>query len=187
MKIGKKFNSLKLAEYIFYIDNYKKYTDFNTLGLYRSISENEKLSIEEKIEIREHAHKIFKKTFDFLQIKDPDTFVRVTTLGKMLTVADEREIWANVIANQERILKEKRIRHRNFGEYSKHNCGFDDCIYNGLMVQPGSFLVENNIHFQSDKNRHSQKVKSERFKKERKGMSKILEDGFSEIDENTFA
>lgn len=63
MKIGQQFNNLTLKEYFFYIDNYKKYTDFNTLGLYRSIIENEKLSIEEKIFVRDYANKIFQKTF----------------------------------------------------------------------------------------------------------------------------
>jgi len=32
MEIGQKFNQLTLDEYFFYIDNYKKYKDFNTLG-----------------------------------------------------------------------------------------------------------------------------------------------------------
>ena len=77
MEIGHKFNTLTLKEYFFYIDNYKKYTDFNTLGLYRSMVENEKLSLNDKIAVREYAHKVFKKTFDFLQLKDPKTFVEV--------------------------------------------------------------------------------------------------------------
>ncbi|WP_338791960.1 hypothetical protein [Bernardetia sp. MNP-M8] len=41
-----------VEEYVFYIDNYKKYTDFNSLGLYRSIVENENLNLEQKIELR---------------------------------------------------------------------------------------------------------------------------------------
>ena len=53
MEIGQKFNTLTLKEYFFYIDNYKKYTDFSTLGLYRSIVENEKLSLDDKLVIRE--------------------------------------------------------------------------------------------------------------------------------------
>jgi hypothetical protein len=64
MEIGQKFNTLNIKEYFFYIDNYKKYTDFNTLGLYRSIVENEKLSLDDKKAVREYAHKIFRKTFE---------------------------------------------------------------------------------------------------------------------------
>src|SRR5579872_1720230 len=138
MTIGRKFNELNSEEYIFYIDNHKKYKDFNTLGLYRSIIENDKLSLADKIAIREHAHRLFKKTFDFLQLKDPKVFVEVSKLGMILTKADEEKIWDEVIKNQQSILKDKRIRHRNFGTYSKHNCGYEDCIYNGLMIRQNS-------------------------------------------------
>lgn len=67
MKIGKPFNQLTLEEYIFYIDNHKKYKDFNTLGLYRSIVEHKQLTLENKLLVREQAHKVFKKTFDLFQ------------------------------------------------------------------------------------------------------------------------
>jgi hypothetical protein len=50
MEIEQKFNQLTAKEYLFYIDNHKKYTNFNTLGLYRSLLENEKLTLAEKIE-----------------------------------------------------------------------------------------------------------------------------------------
>lgn len=69
MKIGKKFNQLSISEYKHYIDNYKKYMDFNTLGLYRSIGENKKLNIKDKIEIRDYANEIFGKTFNLTQNK----------------------------------------------------------------------------------------------------------------------
>ncbi|VAW11216.1 hypothetical protein MNBD_BACTEROID03-2545, partial [hydrothermal vent metagenome] len=62
-----------------------------------------------------------------MQLKDPQTYFSVITLGKKLTVADERQIWNDIILNQEKILKEKRIKHRNFGDYSKHNCGDKNC------------------------------------------------------------
>jgi hypothetical protein len=180
MEIGQKFKQLTLKEYFFYIDNHKKYTDFNTLGLYRSIVENEKLTLDEKIEVREYAHKFFKKTFDFLQLKDPDTFVSLLTIGQSLTVADKRQIWSDIIANQEKILKNKRIKHRNFGQYSKHNCGYPDCQFNGLMIKKGSLLEERSIHFQGDKNKYQAKVKSERRKKERKGEQDIIQKSMSE-------
>ncbi len=96
MKIGKKFNELTLKEYFFFIDNYKKYSDFNTLGLYRSIVENEKLTIKEKIEVREYANNTFMKTFNFLQLKDPETFVEVSTLGQEFTKGDKEKIWNDI-------------------------------------------------------------------------------------------
>jgi hypothetical protein len=176
MTIGKKFNELNSEEYIFYIDNHKKYKDFNTLGLYRSLTENNKLSIEDKIAIREHAHSLFKKSFDFLQLKDPHIFVEVSSLGMNLTKADERKIWDDIVKNQQNILNDKRIRHRNFGIYSKHDCPYEDCIYKGLMVRPDSRLAWGSMHFDSDKNKYEPKAKSERRKSDRKREQSIIKE-----------
>lgn len=174
MEIGQKFNTLTLKEYLFYIDNYKKYKDFNTLGLYRSIVENEKLTLADKISVRDYAHKTFKKTFDFLQLKDPKTFVEVEYLGQELTKGDEQNIWDNVRRNQQQILDDKRIKHRNFGEYSKHNCGYDTCVWNGIMIRQGSWLMESNMHFDSDKNQYAAKDKSEKRKADRKNEKRLI-------------
>lgn len=129
MEIGQQFNKLTLKECFFYIDNYKKYTDFNTLGLYRSIIENDKLHLADKIEVREYAHKTFKKTFDFLQLKDPKTYFDITTIGQELTKEDERQLLDNIIGNQQKILADKKFGNRNFGDYSKYNCGYDTCPF----------------------------------------------------------
>jgi hypothetical protein len=174
MKIGQPFKKLNSKEYFFFIDNYKKYTDFNTLGLYRSLLENDKLILEEKIAIRDYANKSFGKTFEFLQLKDPYTFVELFSLGSNLTEADERQIWDDVKRNQERFLKEKRIKHRNFGAYSKHNCSYENCPYNGLMIRQGSLLQESFMHFHSDKSQFSGKTKSEKLKKERKSVQQTI-------------
>ncbi len=174
MEIGQKFNQLTLEEYFFFIDNYKKYKDFNTLGLYRSIVENHNLSLEQKIEVREYAHKTFEKTFKFLQLKDPKIFVEVFTLGQELTKGDEEKIWGDIRKNQQKILADKRIKHRNFGHYSKHNCGYDDCIWNGLMIRQGSWLSEGNMHFTGDKNKYQHKLKSDRRKSDRKQVKQII-------------
>lgn len=174
MKIGKKFNTLTLKEYFFFIDNYKKYKDFNTLGLYRSIVENEKLTHDEKLIVRDYAHNIFKKTFDFLQLKDPKTFIEVEHLGQKLTKGDEQNIWNEIRKNQQRILKEKKIRHRNFGVYSKHNCGQEICMWNGIMVRQGSWLAESNMHFDSDNGNYHQKIKSDNRKSDRKREKQIV-------------
>lgn len=53
--------------------------------------------------------------------------------------------------NQQKILKEKRFGHRNFGDYSKHNCGYENCPYNGIMVKQGKFLCEGTMSFDTDK------------------------------------
>lgn len=174
MKIGRQFNTLSVKQYCFYIDNYKKYTDFNILGLYRSIIENEKLEPEEKLLIRDYAHQKFKKTFEFLQLKDPGTFYSVSTLGLVLTKADETQIWDDIRANQQKILADKRIKHRNFGDYSKHNCGYDNCPMNGLMIRQGSPIGYGEMHFDSDRSRWGAQTKSKKRRRERKNASQII-------------
>jgi hypothetical protein len=146
--------------------------------LYRSLIENDRLSLQDKIAIRDHSHSLFKKNFDFLQLKDPKTFVDVSSLGMDLTKADERKIWDDVIKNQQSILNGKRIRHRNFGTYSKHDCPYEDCVYKGLMVRPNSRLAWGSMHFDSDKNKYEPKLKSDRRKTERKREQAIINEQF---------
>jgi hypothetical protein len=162
MKIGVRLNQLTYAEYLQIIECHQKYTDFNTLGLYRSILENDKLDLAQKITIRDLAHTKFIKTFEFLQLKDPYTYIQVSTIGEALTKADERQLWQNVRINQEQILKAKRIKHRNFGIYSKHDCGYDDCPYNGVMIRQGGFLTESTMRFDSDNHRWARELKARR-------------------------
>ena len=151
LEIGRKFNELTAQEYPQYIEQHEKYKDFNTLGLYRSIIENEKLSLAEKLEVRDFAHRYFQKTFDFLQLKDPATYFAVTTLGQSLTMADELQAWRDIIAGQEKIIKDKKLDHRNFGVYSKHACGDPGCAYNGVMVHKDSIISDgSNTTFPSD-------------------------------------
>jgi hypothetical protein len=92
MKIGVKFNQLTYAEYLQIMEYHQKYTDFNTLGLYRSILENDKLDLAQKIAIRDLSHTKFLKTFEFLQLKDPYTYIQVSTIGETLTKADEHQL-----------------------------------------------------------------------------------------------
>lgn len=173
MEIGKQFNSLSFKEYLFYIENHKNYSDFNTLGLYRSISENEKLSLEEKIKVRDLANTIFQKTFDFLQVKDPWTYIKVEALGLELTNGDKEQMWRKIRKYQEKILREKRIRHQNFGEYSKHNCGYETCSMNGIMIKQGSWFAEYEMCI-GNINKYIQKKKSERRKSDRKNETQII-------------
>ena len=173
MKIDRKFNTLSFSEYLNYIENHKQYSDFNTLGLYRSICENENTSLDEKIQIREFANKQFEKTFEFLQIKDPWTYIKVKTLGLDLTNGDKDELWRQIRNNQEFILKKKRIKHQNFGEYSKHNCGYETCPMDGIMIKQGSFMAEY-VMCIGNINKYAQKQKSERRKSERKSEKIII-------------
>ncbi|MFT5917017.1 MAG: hypothetical protein ACI81T_003530 [Bacteroidia bacterium] len=176
MKIGRQFNKLSKSEYIHFVENHKKYTDFNTLGLYRSICENERLDLNDKIEMRDFANQHFGKTFNFLQLKDPDTYFELTTLGREMTVADERQVWNEIKANQQKILADKKIKHRNFGVYSKHNCGYEDCRLDGLMLRRSSSIQawEAEMCFESDKKEYGAEEKSKRLKKQRKFKHKII-------------
>jgi hypothetical protein len=168
MKIGKKFNQLNISEYKHYIQNHEKYIDFNTLGLFRSIIENERLALADKIIVRDFANQFFLKTFNFLQIKDPFTYFKLITLGENLTKGDEKKIWNQIKENQKKILKDKRIKHRNFGIYSKHCCGYETCSMDGLMIKQGSYFSEHELKFDSDRNKFTAKLKVERFRKMRK-------------------
>jgi hypothetical protein len=161
MKIGVKFNQLTYSEYVSILDRYQKYTDFNTLGLYRSILENDKIDLEQKIAVRELAHQKFLKTFEFLQLKDPNTYIGISTLGKTLTRADEEQLWKNVKVEQQKILKDKRIKHRNFGIYSKHTCGYEDCPYNGVMMPEGARRTGREMYFDSDNSSWQRILKAE--------------------------
>jgi hypothetical protein len=111
-----------------------------------------------------------------MQLKDPKTYMDILSLGQELTVADERQMWEDVKRNQQRILENKKIKHRNFGDYSKHNCGVETCKYFGLMVKQGSFLCEQQIRFDSDKNAWQAQLKSERLKKDRKNRKSIIDE-----------
>jgi hypothetical protein len=136
--------------------------------------ENEKLTVEDKVLIRDFATQFFQKTFNFLQIKDPFTYFELITLGETLTAGDEKQLWKQIRINQEKILKDKKIKHRNFGFYSKHSCGYETCSMNGLMIEQGSFFIEHEMRFDSDKNKYCAELKSKRFKKERKQEKQII-------------
>jgi hypothetical protein len=181
MKLGRPFKKMTFSEYFYSIKAHEIFSDWNTLGLYRSLIEQEKLTLEEKIKVRDFAHTFFQKQFDFLQLKDPKTYIEVCSLGLEMTKADERQMWETVKQNQQKILKEKKIKHRNFGEYSKHNCGYETCRFNGIMVKQGSFMCESNMRFDSDKNAGAAKFKSEKLKKDRKNQRQIIDEDLEEM------
>ncbi len=110
----------------------------------------------------------------FFNSKTQKTFVEVEHLGQELTKGEEQKIWDDIRRNQQQILEDKRIKHRNFGDYSKHNCGEDSCVWNGMMIKQGSWLSEGNIHFDGDKNKYQQKLKSDKRKTYRKNKVQII-------------
>jgi hypothetical protein len=95
------------------------------------------------------------------------------TLGLELTEGDIENLWRKIFIAQEKILKDKRIKHRNFGEYSKHNCGYDTCPMNGIMIKQGSLFAEYEMCVGSV-NKYIQKQKSERRKSDRKSENQII-------------
>lgn len=175
MKVGKQFNTLTYGEYLHLIENHKKFTDFNTLGLFRSIVETTKLSLEEKLELRQVAVTAFAKTFDFLQLKDPTTYFKVSTLGETLTEGDENQAWENIKRNQQKILESKQLSHRSFGTHSKHNCGDDTCYLNGVMLRQGSRVAwVGPMHFHSDSYSWNRPEKARQRKRDRKSEHQII-------------
>ncbi len=174
MKIGRKLNTFSFKEYLHLLKNYTRFTDFNSLGLFRSILENKKLTLEQQLEIRDVATKTFPKFFTFLQVKDPWTFRKLGLLGQDFTVADEDRLRNIIDLNQQKILAKKRIKHRNFGIYAKHSCGYDTCFMNNLMTKQNSLLSEYGM-FSMRTDKYSTFSKSERRKQERKRKHQLIQ------------
>ena len=181
MKVGKQFNTLTPGEYLHLLQHHRKYTDFNTLGLFRSLLENPRLSLAQQLELRQAAIAAFPKPFEFLQLKDPVTYFELNALGESLTSADKAQAWTDIRHNQQRMLTSKQLRHRNFGTYSKHLCGHDDCPLNGLMIKkcsalsyPAQFGFHENMPFASDKNRYSAVQQAKARRRERKQERRLL-------------
>jgi hypothetical protein len=177
MKIGRQLNTFSHGEYLHLLQHYRQFSDFNTLGLFRSLLENHRLSLSQRLELRQAAIAAFPKQFDFLQLKDPLTYFKLSILGEELTDADREQAWDNIRHNQQRILNSKRLRHRNFGTYSKHLCGHDNCPLNGLMTKDGSCLSYPsypNMPFASDRKRFQPWRKSEAWRRERKSSQRII-------------
>lgn len=176
MEIKTLFNQWSKGNYYHYMTYHKKYSNFNTLGLFRSILENKKLSLEEQLEIRNYAIQAFTKTFAFLQLKDPWTYKSLVTLGQELTVADHAQLWEDIKQYQQTYLKQKGIKHRNFGTYAKHDCGWNHCPLNGIMIRQGSKLAECDMYFKEDK--YSNKAPYKRSQKHAPDWEKEGEDYF---------
>ncbi|MBD2570503.1 hypothetical protein [Anabaena lutea] len=176
VKINKKINQLSYSELLCVLNHHQKYTDFNTLGLFRSILENEKLDIEQKIEVRDLAKEKFGNFYNFLQVKDPHTFFNLQTIGQDLTAGDIQALWHKIFENQSQILKYKRIKHRNFGIYSKHECGDKNCYLKGLMLKQHSWFKEVEIRSKEQKSHFYKKQKAILLEKKKyKHKSNLLD------------
>jgi len=175
MKIGRQISTLTYSEYLHLLENYKKFTDFNHLGLFRSILENENLEPAQKLKIRDAVVEKFPKFFEFLQLKDPVTYFSLITYQQALTAADSNQVWEEITRNQQRILVVKRLGHRNIGTYAKHDCGYETCHLNGLMIRQDSWLAEGKIRFCTDKNEYPALSKSKMRKRDRKQQKQIIE------------
>ena len=115
MKINKKFKQMSMAEYRHYIAHHQKYADFNPLGLYRSILENDKLDEATRLEVLAFANQYFQRFYDFLFVKDPVTYSRLATLGQGLSETQQRQHLSHVWDGREKWCAEKGIRHQRIG------------------------------------------------------------------------
>ena len=169
MILSQPFNQLSYEQFRDAMLAHKQYKQFNTLGMFRGIVESELLSPGQKVEIRNLAQKLFERQWEFLQIKDAICYVALYTLDLPdLLPPDEARIWEVLRHNQQQILREKRISHRSFGNYSKHNCGYDWCPYNGIMVRTDWPLAESRMIFRTDHPLYEAGQKAEKHRKNRK-------------------
>lgn len=119
MKINKKFNTLSLSEYRHTIENHDKYTDFNLLGLYRSILENPRLDEAGQLEVLTLANRHFQTFYDFLIVKDINTYARLSRLGQAPLTDTQAQQYREQLREQAlKILAHKKIRNWRVGIYA---------------------------------------------------------------------
>ena len=106
---------MSMAKYRHYIAHHQKYADFNPLGLYRSILENDKLDEAARLEVLALANQYFQRFYNFLFIKDPVAYSRLTTLGQGLSETQQRQHLSHVWDRREQWCAEKGIRHQRIG------------------------------------------------------------------------
>ncbi|TAF65675.1 MAG: hypothetical protein EAZ55_07890 [Cytophagales bacterium] len=178
MQIEKPFSQYTYTKLIYLLEHKEQYKNFNTLGFFRGILENKKMTLEEKIQLRDKAITVFSKFYEFLQVKDPHTYLKLETLGQELSWGNLRNLWKEIYKKQSLILKQKRIKHRNFGTYSKHNCGYADCHLNQLMLKQNSWFKEDILTLKEE-TKHFRSKNSRKYK-EKKIESKYNLDNWSE-------
>lgn len=140
MEIGRRYNQFTFDAYCYYIDQAKKCMDFNIVGLYRGILDNQQLHLEERIALRNHARQKFGQAFECLQVRDPETFIKLLTLGRTLTTTEEEQLWQEVERNRKIILHRQR-QNGKFGRYAQHLCGDENCVWHGLLIKQDSWAM----------------------------------------------
>lgn len=129
MKLSKKFNTLSVSEYRDVIKHHKRYTNFNPLGLYRSLIENPKLDTDAQLDILALANEHFGKFYEFLLVKDINLYAKLSRLGKMpLTITQEWQYREQLRQKAQMLLKQKQIRRWRVGIYttSERWAGIDE-------------------------------------------------------------
>ena len=120
MKLNRPFNTLTLAEYRALIPRHAAYADFNPLALYRSILENNKLSAADQQAVLALAKQYFPKFYDFLVVKDFNTYAALSRLGlPPLSPAQQWDYSEQLRIQAEKILARKRIRNWRVGTQTK--------------------------------------------------------------------
>ena len=120
MKLNRPFNTLTLAQYRQIIPQHARYADFNPLALYRSILENSKLNEAAKQEVLALAKQYFPKFYDFLVVKDFNTYAALSRLGlPPLSPAQQWDYSEQLCIQAEKILARKRIRNWRVGTQTK--------------------------------------------------------------------
>jgi hypothetical protein len=180
MKIGRPINQLSAGALRRLIPLYRKYTDFNRLGLFRGIIESQKLELKEKLELRDLGKATFTKYYDFLVVKDPHTWAKLENLGVTRTRQDEVDDWRKIQKKQQEILSRKRFGHRNFGVNSRHDCGYEHCKLNNAMTRAkGPNRYGSEIWFKQDTNKQSKKEQNLVRQKEKRQRAWLEEDTWS--------
>ena len=180
MKIGHPINQLTAAAIRSLVPRYRRYTDFNRLGLFRGILESQKLNLKEKLELRDLGKATFSKYYDFLVVKDPHTWGKLENLGVTRTRQEEVDDWRKIQEKQQEILSRKRFGHRNFGVNSRHDCGHDDCRFNNYMTRPKHpYSYGSEIWFKQDANKYNKKEQRLARNKEKRQRAWLEEDNWS--------
>lgn len=174
-KIEKRYNTFNYDEYIFYLNKYKEYKNFNIYGIFNSFLENKILTDPEKLKLIKKYSEKFYKSFEFLKVKNEHLYLKLFSIieNKDYTANGKNGLYDNAVKNIERdvekILNNKKIKYRNFGENSK---AMDNRTGYKFMTRE----KENKEYKKNIK-------KSLHIKKERKQLKNIINDHLLEDDE----
>lgn len=177
MKIGKPFRNMSIAEYRHYLAHHQKYSDFNPLGLYRSILENPALNSAKQQEVLALANRHFQKFYDFLVVKNLPTYARLSRLGQPpLSEAQERQYIEQLRKTADKRLAETDIRHWRVGVYSISE------RFNGRQNADGS--PQTVVVMSRRRSQKMLKTAHIPHKRQRKSQVRIIEQAWREYEPN---